>query len=147
VITGDIAMTTKFQKGKSGNPKGKPPGAKDKRTEMRELLKPHATELINKVVSMAIAGDTTALRICLDRIIPPVKAVAEPVNVTLPKGSNLADQGTAIFQAAASGKISTDEASSLMSILAGQVRIVEATNLDERIKALEEQLLKKGGTL
>lgn len=140
-------MTTKFQKGKSGNPGGKKPGTKDKRTELRALLQPHAAELLQKAVDMALEGDQAALRMCLDRICPTIKATAEPVETDIPTTGTLAEQGQALFQAVAKGKISSDEASSLMSILAGQVRIIEATSLDDRIKTLEEQLLKNGGRL
>jgi hypothetical protein len=66
----------RFQKGQSGNPAGKPKGARDKRTELRALLHPHAEALVNKAVDLALAGDTTALRICVDRIIPPVRSDA-----------------------------------------------------------------------
>ena len=65
----------KFEKGKSGNPKGKPKGAKDKRTELRALLEPHAPALIQKAVDMALAGDTVALKLCLDRIIPSMRSI------------------------------------------------------------------------
>jgi len=64
-----------FQKGQSGNPSGRPKGAKDKRTELRELLQPHAPALIEKAVEMALDGDTTALKMCLDRIIPAMRSV------------------------------------------------------------------------
>lgn len=137
-------MTTKFQKGKSGNPAGKKPGTKDKRTELRALLQPHAAELLQKAVDMALQGDLAALRMCLDRLVPTVKATAEPVETDIPTTGTLAEQGQALFQAAAKGKISSDEASSLMSILASQVRIIEVTSLDERIQALEEQAKAKG---
>ena len=62
----------KFKPGQSGNPAGKPKGVKDRRTELRALLVPHAQELIDKVVALAKAGDTTALRILIDRLIPPI---------------------------------------------------------------------------
>lgn len=68
---------TKFMKGQSGNPAGRPKGIPDKRTQMRELFEPHAEALIDKAVQLALAGDTTALRMCLERIIPPMKASAE----------------------------------------------------------------------
>ena len=42
-----------WEKGESGNPAGRPAGIKDKRTAMRELLLPHAEELVAKVVEMA----------------------------------------------------------------------------------------------
>lgn len=44
-----------FQQGQSGNPDGRPPGIRDKRVAMRELLAPHAEELVAKVVEMAKA--------------------------------------------------------------------------------------------
>jgi len=59
-----------YQKGHSGNPAGRPPGLPDKRTVLRELLAPHAEALVAKVVALALAGDTAALRICIDRLIP-----------------------------------------------------------------------------
>lgn len=64
-----------FQEGQSGNPAGRPKGSKDKRTELRELLEPHAPALIEKAVSMALEGDTTAMKMCLDRILPAMKSV------------------------------------------------------------------------
>ena len=137
--------TKKFKPGVSGNKAGRPPGIKDRRVELRELLRPHAADLIQTAVNLALSGDQAALRMCLDRICPTIKATAEPVETDIPATGSLAEQGQALFLAAAKGKICTDEASSLMSILAGQVRIIEATSLDDRIKALEEQILSKGG--
>lgn len=64
-----------FVKGKSGNPLGRPKGVQDKRTILRSYLEPHAEALINKAVSMALDGDTTALKLCLERLIPSMKSV------------------------------------------------------------------------
>ena len=139
--------TNKFKPGQSGNKKGRPPGIKDKRTELRALLQPHAEKLLKKAVDMALEGDQAALRMCLERLVPTVKATTEPVKTDIPTTGSLAEQGQALFQAAVKGKISSDEASRLMSILASQVRIIEATCLDERIQALEQQARSKVGKL
>ena len=64
-----------FERGQSGNPTGRPPGTKDKRTALRELLEPHAPALIEKAVSLALEGDITAIKICLDRLIPALKSI------------------------------------------------------------------------
>lgn len=64
-----------FKKGQSGNPQGRPAGTGDKRRELRALLEPHAPALIEKAVELALAGDITALRLCLDRIIPPMRSI------------------------------------------------------------------------
>jgi hypothetical protein len=62
----------RFQKGISGNPKGRPKGARNKTTTMAEaLLEGQAEALVQKVVSMALKGNTTAMRLCLERLIPP----------------------------------------------------------------------------
>jgi len=63
-----------FQKGQSGNPAGRPKGSRDKRTELRELLEPHAEELVLRAVNMALEGDITALKMCLDRLIPAYRS-------------------------------------------------------------------------
>lgn len=77
----------KFKPGQSGNPAGKPKGAKDKRTALRELLLPHAADLVKKAVDMALAGDATALRICIDRLIPAAKAKDSPITLDGLSGS------------------------------------------------------------
>lgn len=62
-----------FKKGISGNIQGRPKGIVDKRIELRSLLVPHAEALVNKAVELALAGDSNALRLCIDRLIPKAK--------------------------------------------------------------------------
>lgn len=128
---------TKFRTGRSGNPAGRPRGIEDKRTALRALLDPHAPKLIAKIVAKALKGDTTALRICIDRLIPPIKARDSAINIGKIDGT-LADRGKAVFDALSEGRVSPDEASSLMQALAAQARIVVADDLERRIKALED---------
>lgn len=82
-----------FVKGKSGNPAGRPKGASDRRTELRELLEPHAGALIKKAVEMALAGDTTAMKLCLERVLPAVKSVE------INPGADMIDLKAAIAEA------------------------------------------------
>lgn len=125
-----------FRKGKSGNPAGKPKGARDKRTALRELLQPHADDLVKKAVELALAGDTTALRICIDRCIPAIKAKDEPVTLQGLTGT-LAQQGQVVLTALASGIITPDQAAAVMQVISAQARIIEVDELDKRIAALE----------
>jgi hypothetical protein len=125
-----------FRKGQSGNPAGKPKGARDKRTALRELLQPHAADLVKKAVELALAGDTTALRICIDRCIPAIKAKDQPISLQGLSGS-LAEQGNAVMAAMAAGEITPDEATAVMQVLTAQMRIVEVDDLVKRIEALE----------
>ena len=38
--------------------------------KLRKLLEPHASDLVTKAVELALAGDTMALRLCLERLLP-----------------------------------------------------------------------------
>lgn len=127
----------RFKKGQSGNPAGKPKGARDKRTELRSLLEPHRTALVMKAVAMALAGDTTAMRICLDRLIAPVRG--NPVSIGDLSGS-LTERGDRVMAAIAQGNISAEEAASLMAVIQSQARIIEADELDKRLSALEKRI-------
>ena len=125
-----------WEQGQSGNPAGRPPGVKDKRTAMRELLEPHATELVAKAVEMAKNGDAAALRICIDRLIPPAKAREEPVTLPLTNGT-LAEKGQAVLTALGEGSIAPDVATAILQGIAAQARIVEVDEIEKRVAALE----------
>ena len=60
-----------FTKGQSGNPAGKPKGARHRATLAAEaLLDGEAEALTRKVIELALEGNIFALKICLDRILP-----------------------------------------------------------------------------
>jgi hypothetical protein len=127
-----------FKKGQSGNPTGKPKGAKDKRTELRELLKPHAAKLVKKVVDLALAGDVSALRICIDRIIPPVRE--NRLSIALPVVKDVAGCTAAqakVLQAVTKGDLLPGEAEALSSLIEHQRRGLESHDLAARVLALE----------
>ena len=128
----------RYQKGQSGNPAGKPVGARDKRTELRALLEPHAETLVAKAVNLALDGDTTVLRICLERLIAPMKAVDAPVDLPALQGS-VGEQGHAVIAALSNGYVTPDQAASLMQALSAQARIMAVDELDRRVTALEQR--------
>lgn len=130
----------KFRKGEAANPAGRPKGIPDRRTALRSLLQPNSEALIQKAVELALEGDQAALRMCLDRICPTMKATAEPIKSGLPTTGKLSDQAAAIYKAVANGEIGTDEAGALIQVLQGQARIIEASELSARIEALENQV-------
>ncbi len=63
----------KFLPGNSGGA-GRPKGSRNKVTvACEELLEGEGEKLTRKAIDLALAGDTTALKLCIDRIIPPRK--------------------------------------------------------------------------
>jgi hypothetical protein len=127
-----------FQKGQSGNPKGRPAGSRHKATiATLSLLEGESEALTRKAVELALDGDIQALRICLDRITPTLKATSKPISTRLPAGGSLADQAAAVYEAARLGKITPDEAQTLMNLIQAQVKIKELTDMEIRMAKLE----------
>ena len=61
---------------KSLNPNGRPKGSMNKFTALsRELMSTKGPEIVQKVVDLALEGDRTCLKMCMDRIIPTTKSV------------------------------------------------------------------------
>ena len=65
-----------LKKGVVLNPKGRPKGSVNKYTELsRELMSTKGPEIVQKVIDLALEGDRTCLKMCMDRILPTTKAV------------------------------------------------------------------------
>lgn len=129
----------KFKAGASGNPTGRPKGIKDRRVELRALLEPHADKLVKKVVDLALAGDVQALRICIDRIIPPVRERA--VSVALPDtadAAGCADAQAKIIAAVAAGELLPGEGEALAGLIEHRRRALETNDIIKRLEAMEE---------
>jgi Family of unknown function (DUF5681) len=95
----------RWRKGTSGNPLGPPAGSRHRTTRALEaLLDGEAEGLTRKAVEMALAGDTVALRLCLERLMPPRKD--RPVALALPPLQGTTDLPAitaALLSAAAAG--------------------------------------------
>jgi hypothetical protein len=131
----------RFQKGQSGNPKGKPKGARNRTTLIAQtLLDGQAEALVGKVVQLALDGDLTCLRICLERLVPPKRDA--PIDIDLPDISTVADIPKLFGSLTAKlreGGITPSEARVLIDLAEAIRRLFELTELEQRISALEEK--------
>lgn len=134
----------RFQPGQSGNPSGRKPGSRNWATLAAEqLLDGEAEALTRKAVEMALAGDGTALRLCLERLLPARKD--RPVRFTLPPLSTAADAAKAvgaIVEAVAAGDLTPGEAAELGKLVEAYTKTLEATEFEARLAALEERSTK-----
>ena len=63
-----------FKKGRSGNPAGRRTGSRNKATiAAAALLAGESEALTRKAVELALVGDPAALRLCIERILPPCR--------------------------------------------------------------------------
>jgi hypothetical protein len=133
--------SSRWRHGQCGNPSGKPPGARHKATLAAErLLDGEAEKLTRKCVEMALGGDMAALRLCLERILPPRKE--RPLRLALPALASASDATAAlaaITAAVAAGAITTGEGADLNAIVAGFVKAVETSDVEARVAALERK--------
>lgn len=130
---------TRFKPGQSGNPAGKAKGTRHKTTlAIEALLEGEAEKLTKKAISLAMAGDITALRLCMDRIAPVRRD--RPVTFDLPKIESVSDlqkATQAIMEAVAGGELTPSEAAELGKLVDAHAKAIEVTDLHRRLEALE----------
>ena len=134
-----------FRRGQSGNPAGKPRGCRSKATLLAEaLLDGEAEQITRKAIDLALGGDVVALRLVLERILPPRRD--RPVLFALPRLETAADASAgmaAIACAIASGRLTPSEGSDLAAVVERYIRVLEAAELEIRVRQLEEAMAKK----
>jgi hypothetical protein len=120
-----------FEKGRSGNPSGRPQGARNKTTlAVEALLDGEAENLTRKAIELAKAGDGPSLRLCLDRLVPARKD--RPVAFDMPRLETAGDAlkaSTAIVEATAEGELTPSEAEELSRVVANFARVAETAEL------------------
>jgi Family of unknown function (DUF5681) len=135
---------TQFKPGQSGNPAGKPKGTRNATTlALEALLDGQASALTQKAINLALAGDMAALRLCLDRILPPRKD--SPVAFDLPEIKALNDAVPAmgaLVKAVGQGDLTPTEAGELTKMVQAFAKIIETAELEERVQKLEEAIDK-----
>ena len=132
--------TTKFEPGKSGNPKGRTAG-KTPSTMLRKSIADDMPEIIKTLISLAKGGDVQAARVLLDKVCPSLKPQALPIS--LPEKSTLAEQGSEIIKATMAGQIPPDIGSQLITALSNQGKLVELQELAEKLQRIEKQLANR----
>jgi hypothetical protein len=129
----------RWRKGASGNHAGKPRGARHRATLAAEtLLEGEVEALSRKAVDLALKGDVSALRLCLDRILPPRRD--RPVCFELPRMTESKDAMSAlaaIVAAVAAGELTPMEAAELSKVVDGYARTLQAVEFEERLSKLE----------
>ena len=127
----------KFTLGNSGRPKG----ARNRKTlEIESLLEGQAEALTQTAISKALDGDSMALRLCMERIAPAPKD--NSVAFALPQMNNALDASKAagsILIAVSEGNLTPIEATRVMGLIDSYRRILELTDIENRLKVLEDE--------
>jgi len=135
-----------FAKGQSGNLAGRPPGSRSKVTMAAEvLLEGEAEALTRKAIELALEGDTTALRLCLERIAPQRKSRAVAFDLPpIERAEDLAAAIGTVLQEIAGGRLLVGEGAALVGMMETQRRAMETVELEKRLAALEAESVGHG---
>lgn len=125
-----------WKPGQSGNPKGKTPGSGELQ-RLRATIASDVPEILAGLVTAAKGGDIQAARLILERVLPPVKAIEQAVELSIPDGGTLTAQGRAVLSAVAMGDLAPGQGAQLLAAIGALSKIAETDELRTRIEKLE----------
>ena len=138
-----MKANNQFIKGQSGNPQGRPKGSGIS-AQLRQAIEGEAEAIIKAMIEQAKAGDMQAAKALLDRVLPALKPESQAIHLPeLVAAGTMAEKARAAIDAAGAGAVSPSAASDLVSAIAGLAKIIETTELQKRLEALEPLLTPK----
>jgi hypothetical protein len=137
--TGPQQRGRPFAPGQSGNPAGRPRGARSAALMALDAIGTAAGEsILQGVIKAAQEGDMRAAEVLLRRLWPERKG--RPITVELPPMQTAADLPNvlgALAEAVACGDLTPEEGQAMAAICETQRRAIETADLDRRLAALE----------
>lgn len=135
----------RFAKGQSGNPAGKPVGARNATTlAIEKLLDGEAEAITRKAIEMAKEGDTIALRLVLERVAPVRRGRLVLFDLpVIERASDLAGALGSLLRAMANGEMTPDEAAVIAGVMETKRRAIETGELEQRLDQLEQRVPTK----
>jgi hypothetical protein len=120
--------------------RGRPKGSPNKTTAIWQGLAGQYGEAVQrKCLALALQGDPTAMRLCMERMVAPLRN--PPVHLRLPSVDTQAGIAKAmndVLQAAARGQITPEQAQTLANVVEMRRKALESVELEARLKELED---------
>jgi hypothetical protein len=124
-----------FQPGNSFG-RGRPTGSPNKpKVAGLRLLEEYADHLIRTCLAMALDGDRSCMRLCMERIIPLRRD--PPIEINLPAihvAEDLSRMAEKVTQGIRRGKITPQEGETMMRILESRIRVMESVEYVKRMQ-------------
>ena len=123
--------------------KGRPAGSRNTATlALQTLLDGEGEAIMRKAISLAKAGNESAIRLCLERLISPRKE--RPVRVKLREDISTAEGVSqalaALLASAAQGEITIGEALQFGGLLEMRRKTIETEDFERRLVQMENRI-------
>ena len=125
-----MRFTSEYQPANRGRKRGS-------RNKLNRLIDEAAPQILQRVIDQALKGDHASANLLLARAIPPLKPVGAGLEITGDPKS-FGELATAIILALAKGG-DAQAAKDALQALSAASRIYELSDLEDRVRTLEEQ--------
>lgn len=104
------------------------------------LLDGEAEAITLQLINTALEGDTTALRLFLERLLAPrrERRVTFELPARIETAADAARASSLVLSECAAGNLSPSEASEIMALISSHVRVLEISEIEARLAALEK---------
>lgn len=131
-----------FEKGVSGNPAGRPQGARNRSTALRDLISDDQSEaILNTMIKAAMDGNLTAARYLLDRVAPALHSQSIMIDLppieTVEAGAQAID---ATLKAVGQGDITLNEAKEIIELIKDRIKLIETVSFEQRLLKVEQEI-------
>lgn len=126
---------TRWKKGQSGNPSGRP----SKGAEIRRSLLEMTPLALEAIVQGIKSGDSTCLKIWADRCDPVSKSTIQPVEF-LCDTTDLSRAALSIISAISQGQVPPDVGTVILKGIADASKIIEVESLQREVEELKQAM-------
>jgi hypothetical protein len=127
-----------WKPGQSGNPAGRKPGS-GKIGKLRAQIEKDIPGIIAALVQNAKAGDAQAGKLLLDRVLPALKPVDEPVRLPLGE-EDLTASSRNVLEAIAAGTVTPQQGLTVLAGVTAAARVEEIAELRAELRRLTEMV-------
>ena len=119
--------------------RGRPRGSRNRVARVcQDTLDSYAENLMKKCVLQALQGNTTAMRLCMERLMPARRQ--RTLQFKLPPIKTITDVAVAsesVVSGVARGQLTPAEGQSFSAMLENRRRVIEIQDEEPRVRALE----------
>lgn len=133
---------SRWQKGMpSPNPKGRPPGIKERKAKVTEKLLDNVNGILDKMIQQALEGDSAAAALVVNRVLPVLRPQSEKVTFVLDADASISKQVEQVLAAIANGEVAPDVGKKIIEAVQSLASVRAIEDLEKRITELEAKAI------